>query len=98
MIATATRPAGPIRLYRHPLSGHCHRVELFMSLTGLPFEAIDVEPTRIYRAADAKQFLQEAGLSDATVGQIDGRIMSAFVRARKPAAAVKSCCGPTCCS
>jgi glutathione S-transferase len=43
MIATATRPAGPIRLYRHPLSGHCHRVELFMSLTGLPFEAIDVD-------------------------------------------------------
>jgi arsenite methyltransferase len=63
------------------------------------FEAIDVEPTRIYRAADAKQFLDEAGLSDdITIAQIDGRIMSAFVRARKPAAAVKSCCGPTCCS
>ena len=63
------------------------------------FEAIDVEPTRIYRAADAKQFLDEAGLSDdITIAQIDGRIMSAFVRARKPAAAVESCCGPTCCS
>ena len=63
------------------------------------FEAIDVEPTRIYRAADAKQFLGEAGLSDdITIAQIDGRIMSAFVRARKPAAAAKSCCGPTCCS
>ena len=66
-------------------------------LAGAGFEAIDVEPTRIYRAADAKQFLEEAGLSDdATIAQIDGRIMSAFVRARKPAAAVKSCCGPTC--
>ena len=63
------------------------------------FEAVDLEPTRIYRAADAKQFLEEGGLSDnATIAQIDGRIMSAFVRARKPAAAVKSCCGPTCCS
>jgi hypothetical protein len=54
------------------------------------FDAIDVEPTRIYRAADAKQFLEEAGLSgDATLAQIDGRIMSAFVRATKPFAATK---------
>lgn len=35
-------PANPIRLYRHVLSGHCHRVELMLSLLGLPFEAIDV--------------------------------------------------------
>jgi arsenite methyltransferase len=62
------------------------------------FEAVDVEPTRIYRAADAKQFLHEAGLSDdATLAQIDGRIMSAFIRATKPVAP-KTCCGPTCCS
>ena len=55
-------------------------------LSGAGFEAIDLEPTRIYRAADAKQFLEEAGLSDdATIAQIDGRIMSAFIRARKPA-------------
>jgi arsenite methyltransferase len=63
------------------------------------FEGIDIEPTRIYRANDAKHFLDEAGLSDAaTVAQIDGRIMGAFIRATKPAAATKSCCGPTCCS
>jgi arsenite methyltransferase len=63
------------------------------------FEDIDIEPTRIYRAADAKHFLDEAGLSDdVTLSQIDGRVMSAFIRARKPAAAKKSCCGPTCCS
>ena len=62
------------------------------------FEAIDLEPTRIYRAADAKQFLEDAGLSDdATLAQIDGRIMSAFIRATKPVAATKTCCGPTCC-
>jgi SAM-dependent methyltransferase len=67
-------------------------------LTRAGFEAIDIEPTRIYRAADVKPFLEQAGLSDdATLAQVDGRIMSAFVRARKPAAA-KSCCGPTCCS
>ncbi len=32
-----------IKLYRHPLSGHCHRVELFMSLLDLPCELIDVD-------------------------------------------------------
>ena len=68
-------------------------------LSGAGFEAVDVEPTRIYRAADAKQFLQEAGLSDdAALAQVDGRIMSAFIRATKPVAATKTCCGPTCCS
>ena len=66
------------------------------------FEAVDIEPTRIYRAADARQFLQTAGYVDETaLAQVDGRIMSAFVRATKPAAAAaatKSCCGPACCS
>ncbi len=36
-------PARPIRLYRFPLSGHSHRVELFMSLLGLPVEPVDVD-------------------------------------------------------
>jgi len=68
-------------------------------LSGAGFEAVDVEATRIYRAADAKQFLQEAGLSDdAALAEVDGRIMSAFIRATKPVAAPKTCCGPTCCS
>jgi glutathione S-transferase len=38
----ATNPAPPIRLYRSALSGHCHRVELLLSLLGLPHELIDV--------------------------------------------------------
>jgi ubiquinone/menaquinone biosynthesis C-methylase UbiE len=63
------------------------------------FESVDVEPTRVYRAADAKQFLDDAGLSDqAVVAQIDGRFMSAFIRAQKPLRATKTCCGPTCCA
>jgi len=36
-------PAPRLRLHRLRLSGHCHRVELFLSLLGLPFEAIDVD-------------------------------------------------------
>lgn len=37
------RPAQPLRLYRLALSGHCHRVELFLSMLGLPFELVDVD-------------------------------------------------------
>lgn len=36
-------PRQPIKLYRHPLSGHAHRVELMLSLLGLPSEPIEVD-------------------------------------------------------
>lgn len=36
-------PTRPIRLHRMALSGHCHRVELFLSLLGLPCERVDVD-------------------------------------------------------
>jgi SAM-dependent methyltransferase len=51
------------------------------------FEAIDLEPTRIYRVEDARGFLASAGIDpDAIAPAVDGKFMSAFVRARKPAA------------
>jgi SAM-dependent methyltransferase len=51
------------------------------------FEAIEVEPTRIYRVEDARDFLAGAGVDAETIApQVDGKFMSAFVRARKPAA------------
>ena len=63
------------------------------------FERIDIEPTRIYRAEDARQFLDEARLADdEMLAQIEGRFMSAFIRAEKPVPAPQACCGPTCCS
>jgi arsenite methyltransferase len=50
------------------------------------FEAIDLEPTRIYRAEDAREILTEAGVDAAAIAaDVDGKFMSAFVRARKPA-------------
>ncbi|MFL6261982.1 MAG: arsenite methyltransferase [Thermoanaerobaculia bacterium] len=48
------------------------------------FEEIEVEPTRIYHAEDARAFLEEAGIEAAGVEEVDGKVMSAFVRARKP--------------
>ena len=49
------------------------------------FEAIEVEPTRIYRTEDAREFLDREGIdADAIAPAVDGKFMSAFVRARKP--------------
>jgi arsenite methyltransferase len=59
------------------------------------FVKIDVEPTRIYRMEDARAFLTGEGIDvDAIAPQVDGKFMSAFIRAVKPTAA---CCGPGCC-
>ena len=62
------------------------------------FEQIEFEPTRIYRAEDAREFLKEEGIDvDAIAPQVDEKFMSAFIRAVKPVAN-NECCGPTCCS
>jgi SAM-dependent methyltransferase len=51
------------------------------------FEEIDLEPTRVYRVEGAREFLAEAGIDADAIGpQVDGKFMSAFVRAKKPAA------------
>jgi arsenite methyltransferase len=66
-----------------------------MKLAAAGFEAIDIEPTRVYQAEDARQFLAGEGIdADAIAPLVDGKFMSAFVRARKPGGA---CCGPACC-
>src|SRR6266550_359636 len=64
------------------------------------FEQVEIEPTRIYRVADAREFLSEKGLDvDAMAPQVDGKFMSAFVRATKSKSAktTEACCPPACC-
>ena len=64
------------------------------------FASVEIEPTRIYRLEDARNFLIDKGLDmDAIAKEADGKFMSAFIRAKKPAA----CCSPglvqlDCCS
>jgi arsenite methyltransferase len=54
-------------------------------LAAAGFEQIDLEPTRIYNVDDAREFLADQNIDvDAIAPQVDGRIMSAFVRAVKP--------------
>lgn len=62
------------------------------------FEQIEIEPTRIYRVEDAREFLSSSGIDvDAMAPQVDEKFMSAFVRAVKPKPAEEACCGTTCC-
>ncbi len=57
-------------------------------LTAAGFEQVEIEPTRIYRAEDARDILAAEGLDvDAIAAEMDGRLMSAFARAVKPAVA-----------
>lgn len=68
-------------------------------LAAAGFEQIGIEPTRIYRVDDAREFLSAAGVdAEAIAPEVDGKFFSGFVRASKPTtAAARSCCGPTCC-
>lgn len=80
------------------IAGALEEADYKRKLAAAGFEQIDVEPTRIYRVEDAREFLSGEGIDvDAIAPQVDGKFMSAFVRATKPGRA-RSCCGPDCCS
>jgi arsenite methyltransferase len=82
------------------IAGALEENEYRGKLAATGFEQVEVEPTRIYRVADAREFLAGQGLDvDALAPQVDGKFMSAFIRAVKPASSKdKACCGPTCCN
>ena len=79
------------------IAGALEESEYTRTLAKAGFDSIDVEPTRIYNIDDARQFLTGQGIDvDAIAPQVEGKFMSAFIRAVKPSA--KECCGPSCCS
>ncbi|MDP2052967.1 MAG: arsenite methyltransferase [Acidobacteriota bacterium] len=79
------------------IAGALEESDYRAKLVNAGFEQVTVEPTRVYRAEDARQFLEDSGLDDADLpAQVDGRFMSAFVRASKPVA--KPCCTTACCT
>jgi len=68
-------------------------------LAAAGFERIAIEPRRTYRVEDARDFLAGQGLDvDALASQVDGKFMSAFVRALKPQASRKSEAASACCN
>ncbi|MGB7620924.1 MAG: arsenite S-adenosylmethyltransferase, partial [Terriglobia bacterium] len=67
------------------VAGALEEGEYREKLVSAGFENIDLEPTRIYRVADALNFLTDQGIDVAVVGpQVDEKFISAFIRARKP--------------
>jgi ubiquinone/menaquinone biosynthesis C-methylase UbiE len=79
------------------IAGAMQETEYREKLRAAGFEGVEIEPTRTYQVEEARDFLTAAGLDAETVGpQIKDKFMSAFIRAKKPAA--RGCCGPTCCN
>jgi arsenite methyltransferase len=77
------------------IAGALQETEYREKLQSSGFESIHVEPTRVYQVAEACDFLTAAGLDAEVVGpQVENKFMSAFVRAKKPAALCD--CPPGC--
>ncbi|HET9216128.1 MAG TPA: arsenite methyltransferase [Terriglobia bacterium] len=77
------------------IAGALEENDYRLKLKDAGFVNIEIEPTRIYRADDARTLLEGHGIDvDRVAPEIDGKFMSSFVRAQKPA----GCCSPGCCS
>jgi arsenite methyltransferase len=77
------------------IAGALQDWEYVAKLAKAGFDGIDVEPTRVYSVEDARTFLSGQGIDvDAMAAAVQGKFISAFIRATKPA----SCCAPGCCS
>jgi SAM-dependent methyltransferase len=82
------------------VAGALEDIEYRAKLSSAGFDQIEIEPTRVYRVEDAREILSAAGVDvDAIAPQVDGKFMSAFIRAVKPNAVREgACCGPGCCN
>ena len=71
------------------VAGALEEHEYKTKLTAVGFEQVGIEPTRIYRLDEARAFLSGEGVDlEAIAPQVDGKFMSAFIRATKPAAGI----------
>ena len=69
------------------VAGALDENEYRTKLAAAGFQDVDLEPTRIYRTEDARTFLEDKGMDVQAIGrEVDGKIMSAFIRAIKPEA------------
>jgi arsenite methyltransferase len=74
-----------IELWAGCLAGALEESDYRAKLAAAGFVEIDIEPTRIYQASQAREFLTGKGVDvDAIASLVDGRFMSGFIRARKP--------------
>jgi arsenite methyltransferase len=84
-VPTAIRRS--VELWIGCIAGALEESDYRARLAKAGFEAIELEPTRIYRTEDAREFLDREGIDARAIAPaVDGKFMSAFVRARKPSA------------
>jgi SAM-dependent methyltransferase len=77
------------------IAGALQDYEYIAKLAQAGFEAIDIEPTRVYDIEEARTFLNGQGVDVSAIApQVEGKFMSAFIRAKKPL----NCCPLGCCS
>jgi arsenite methyltransferase len=70
------------------VAGALDENEYRAKLAAAGFTNVDIEPTRVYRADDARAFLVDRGMDASAIGsQVEGKFLSAFIHATKPAAA-----------
>jgi arsenite methyltransferase len=70
------------------IAGALQDTEYISKLGAAGFEAIEIEATRVHNVEDARVFLNDQGVDvDALAPQVDGKFISAFIRAKKPHAA-----------
>jgi SAM-dependent methyltransferase len=74
-----------IELWVGCVAGALKDSEYMSKLTAAGFEDVTIEPTRVYKVEDARQFLNARGVdADAIAPQVEGKFVSAFIRAKKP--------------
>jgi len=74
-----------IELWVGCVAGALKDSEYMSKLTAAGFENVTIEPTRVYKVEDARQFLSAQGVdADAIAPQVEGKFVSAFIRAKKP--------------
>ncbi|HET7840722.1 MAG TPA: arsenite methyltransferase [Terriglobia bacterium] len=75
-----------IELWAGCVAGALEESQYKSKLKAAGFEAIEIEATRVYRAEDSREILSGAGIDvDKIAPLVDGKFISGFVRARKPA-------------
>jgi arsenite methyltransferase len=75
-----------VELWVGCVAGALHERDYRAKLEAVGFDAVDLEPTRVYAAADARGFLETAGMDAGRVDEVDGAFASMFIRAQKPTA------------
>src|SRR3984885_5450830 len=85
-----------VELWVGCIAGALDQDDYRSKLTVAGFSDVSFEPTRVYNVEDARSFLSNSGFDvDSIAAQVEGKFLSAFIRATKPES---GCCQPGCCS